>query len=129
MMRQTARDTKNNENNKTMAWARRDRTRAERISLFQSAHMPKLASLQRMAANGSTRENKLRKAAEMGSTVEVAKLLTAKADLNCTANPHRDVPLMAAAEKGHTEIAILLLDHGAEVDLQDKVAADNSFRI
>ena len=69
---------------------------------------------------GCTGSTALNKAALKGDIGAVQNLIKSKADVNEKSSSIRVTPLISAAEKGHTEIVKLLLDHDAEVDAGDK---------
>ena len=55
-----------------------------------------------------------------GSVSLVRELLRRKADPNCTGAAQRIAPLHWAAHKESTEIALLLIEFGANIQLKDK---------
>jgi Ankyrin repeats (3 copies) len=63
--------------------------------------------------------DELRRAASAGDAAKVRQLLAAGADVNA-ANAYGGTALAFACDKGHTEVVKVLLEHGANLEIQDR---------
>jgi ankyrin repeat protein len=72
------------------------------------------------ARDKATGDTGLMMAVRKGREDLVAVFVAKKADVNARCGDEEDLPLLAAAGRGSLDMATLLLDHGAQVDGQDK---------
>lgn len=89
------------------------------LRLFLAGCLLLPALLAAQAAPAPDRGDELRRAASSGDAAKVRQLLAAGADVNA-ANPYGGTALAFACDKGRTEVVKVLLEHGANVEIQDR---------